>query len=335
VAYLEPVFLAGSTISRATLHNADEIRRLDVRIGDQVVIEKAGDIIPKVVRAIPSLRTGGERAFTFPADCPVCGSPLSRSEFEVAIRCENISCPGQVRERILHYSARNAMDIEGLGDVLVNQLVDAGMVRDIADLYRLDAQKLAGLERMGAKSAQNVVDEVEASKERPLHHFLFALGVRQIGMSGAKLLARRYETLEAIIEAPREELTGIDGFGEIMAESVLEFFRTAVNRELITRLREAGVKAPNALFRGVAKGAPEGDSPFAGKTVVLTGTLAGMTRDEAKERIEALGGKVTGSVSAKTSLVVAGEEAGSKLDKARALNVPVVGEKEFLGMLGE
>ena len=332
VAHLEPVFLAGSTIARATLHNADEIARLDARIGDQVVIEKAGDIIPKVVRVVDSVRTGEERVFQFPDDCPVCGSPLVRPEDEVAIRCENISCPAQVRERILHYAARQAMDIEGLGDVLVNQLCGTGLVHDIADLYGLSPAQIAGLERMGEKSAQNVVAEIAASKERPLHAFLFALGIRHVGASGGKLLAQRHRTVADLMDAPQEVLAATEGVGPVIAASVHDFFRTELNRSLIARLMEAGLRLPNPVYREAAAEA-SADSPFAGKTVVLTGTLSSMSREEAKERVESLGGKCAGSVSKKTSLVVAGEEAGSKLAKARELGVPVIDEPQFLAML--
>jgi DNA ligase (NAD+) len=331
VAILEPVFLAGSTISRATLHNADEIARLDVRIGDQVVIEKAGDIIPKVVRVLTSMRTGRERTFEFPSNCPECGSPLVRSVYEVAIRCVNASCPGQLRERILHYASRNAMDIEGLGDVLVAQLVEKEMVHDLADLYHLKLEDLASLERMGRKSAQNLLDEIEASKQRPLHNFLFGLGIRHIGASAARQLAENFEDLDALMRATQAEICAIEGFGEIMAESVVQFFASPENRRLIARLREAGVQAPNTLRR--AEQVPVAEGPFAGKTVVLTGTLSAMTREEARREIERRGGKVTDSVSAKTDMLVVGANPGSKLDKARKLGVRIVEEAEFMQLL--
>ncbi|MEI7634481.1 MAG: NAD-dependent DNA ligase LigA [bacterium] len=334
VAHLEPVFLAGSTISRATLHNADEIARLDARIGDQVVIEKAGDIIPRVVRVIESVRTGAERKFKFPRKCPICGSELARSEYEVAIRCPNISCSGQVRERILYYGSRNGMDIEGLGGVIVNQLVETGLTRDIADLYALTVEPVASLERMAATSAANLIKKIEASKQRPLHNLLYALGIPQIGTSGARALALNYRAFEDLMEARREELSAIRDIGEVTAEGIYSFFHDASNRALITRLRRAGVAAPNSLYRGApadASDAPAGT--FQGMTVVLTGTLAGMTRFDAQKRIEALGGKCSGSVSKKTSLVIAGGEAGSKLAKARELGVRVMGEDEFMKML--
>ncbi|MCX7624822.1 MAG: NAD-dependent DNA ligase LigA, partial [Candidatus Sumerlaeaceae bacterium] len=280
VAILEPVFLAGSTISRATLHNADEIARLDARIGDQVVIEKAGDIIPKVVRVLTSLRTGKERPFDFPTRCPVCNAPLVRSEYEVAIRCVNASCPGQLRERILHYASRDAMDIEGLGEVLVNQLVERCFVKDLADLYHLTVEQLIQLERMGKKSAENVLREIEQSKERPLHNFLFGLGIRYVGAATAKLLCQRFSGIDALQRASKEELAAIEGIGDVVAESIHEFFRSEENLKLLRRLRAAGVKAQNVLWHEVANNLPPG-GPFSGKTVVLTGTLASMTRDEA------------------------------------------------------
>jgi len=334
VAHLTPVFLAGSTVARATLHNADELERLGIMIGDKVVIEKAGDIIPKVVRVQTDLRTGSERPYHFPEKCPACDAPLARSEFEVAVRCENIACPAQIHERLLHFASRGAMDIEGVGDVLVSQMRQAEMVNTIADLYRLDVLALSNLERMGAKSAQNILDEVEASKRRPLHNFLFGLGIPHVGSTAAKLLARHFTGIDEIMAATQDQLTAIDGVGAIMAESITDFFATVENREQIGQLRELGLELPNPEYRPPNKrGAAEG--VLAGKTLVFTGTLARMTRDEAKEKAEAAGGKASGSVSKKTSYVVAGEEAGSKLDKARDLGVPVLTEDEFLALIGE
>lgn len=332
VAILEPVFLAGSTISRATLHNADEIARLDARVGDQVVIEKAGDIIPKVVRILTSLRTGKERPYVFPTKCPVCHAPLVRSEYEVAIRCVNASCPGQLRERILHYASRDAMDIEGLGEVLVNQLVERGLVKDLADIYHLTVEQLSQLERMGRKSAENVVREIEQSKERPLHNFLFGLGIRYVGAATAKLLCQRFPDLEALGRASKEELAAVEGIGDVVAESIFQFFRSQENLSLLRRLRAVGVKAPNVLWHEGRKPVPS-EGPFSGKTVVLTGTLASMTRDEARREIELRGGKVTDSVSSKTSFVVVGTDPGSKLEKARRLGIPTLSEEEFLRLL--
>lgn len=333
VAHLAPVFLAGSTISRATLHNADELKRLDVMIGDHVIIEKAGDVIPKVVRVMTELRTGAEQPYTFPATCPACDSPLAASEYEVAIRCENISCPAQIHERLIHFASRQAMDIEGLGDVLVRQVREQGWANKISDIYRLDVAQLSSLERMGLKSAQNVIAEAEASKQRPLHNFLFGLGIPHVGSTAARLLARHFENIDALQAADMPALTAIDGVGEVMAESIMDFFATPANQQEIAALRELGVALPNPEYKPAGAAATEG--PLLGKTVVFTGTLTRMTRDEAKEKAEAAGGKATGSVSKKTDYVVAGDDAGSKLDKARALGVTVLTEDAFLQLIGE
>ncbi|MGI8907452.1 MAG: NAD-dependent DNA ligase LigA [Candidatus Sumerlaeaceae bacterium] len=333
VAHLEPVFLAGTTVSRATLHNADEIARLGVLLGDQVIIQKAGDIIPQVLGVHSSLRTGAEKPYAFPVVCPACGSSLVQSEDAVAVHCDNISCPAQVRERILHFASRNAMDIEGLGDVIVRQLTEHGLVRNIADLYRLTLEQLAGIERMGTKSAQNILKEIESSKQRPLHHFLFALGIRHVGTSAAKLLARRFENVERIISASVEELTSIDGVGPVMAESIAEFFATEANRSLLLELQALGLQLPNLVYQPAGQVAMAG--ALAGKTIVFTGTLTQMSRDQAKELAEAAGAKASGSVSKKTSYVVAGDEAGSKLDKARELGISVLTESEFLKLISK
>lgn len=330
VAHLTPVFVAGSTVSRATLHNADEIERLGVRIGDSVIIEKAGDIIPKVIRVQEHLRTGKEKTYVFPTHCPVCNSPLARSEMEVAIRCENITCPAQLHERLLHFGSRQAMDIEGVGDVLVRQLREQELVNTISDLYRLDLDTLASLERMGTKSAQNVLDELEKSKTRPLHRFLFGMGIPHVGATAARLLARNFESIDALIPATPEQLTTIEGIGDVMAESIVDFFATPENLQQISELRELGVSLPNPDYSTKPTAT---DGPLAGKTVVFTGTLSQMTRDQAKEFAQAAGAKITGSVSKKTDYVVAGEEAGSKLDKARDLGVAVLTESEFLALV--
>ncbi len=334
VAHLKPVFLAGSTVARATLHNADELERLGVMIGDQVVVEKAGDIIPKVLRVQTELRTGAERPYLFPEKCPACDSPLVRSELEVAIRCENIVCPAQIHERLLHFAGRGAMDIEGVGDVLVAQLRQHNLVSTVSDLYQLKLADLASLERMATKSAQNVLDELERSKARPLHNFLFGLGIPHVGSTAARLLARNFPTIDDLLAAPAENLTAIDGVGAIMAESIIDFFANEENQKQIKELRDLGLTLPNSEFKA-ASTAPAADGPLTGKTLVFTGTLVRMTRDEAKEKAEAAGGKATGSVSKKTSYVVAGEEAGSKLDKALALGVPVLTEDEFLDLISK
>jgi DNA ligase (NAD+) len=335
VAHLKPVFLAGSQISRATLHNADEVQRKDIRVGDQVVIEKGGDIIPKVVRPLTHLRTGNERVFAMPETCPVCDGPLVRPEGEAAYRCENASCAAQVKERIRHFASRDAMDIEGLGDKLVEQLVDAELVGDIGDLYSLEFDALCGLERMGQKSARNLLDGIEASKSRPLANLIFALGIRFVGASSARLLMQQFESIDALESAQDEELEAIDGLGGITANAVRDFFESESNRQLIERLKSLGLNMSRtaeeqSAIETAAESQVEG---VAGKTFVLTGTLEKMTRGEAKKRLQSLGGKVSSSVSKNTDFVIAGEMAGSKLAKAQELEVKVLSEQEFLELI--
>lgn len=325
-AILSPVRLAGTTVSRATLHNEDFIRERDIHIGDTVVVQKAGDIIPEVVRAIPEKRTGGESDFRFPSVCPSCGEPVFRDEDEgAAWRCTNSACPAQLSRGIEHFASKDAMDIEGLGPQLVEALLSAGLIHDAADLYTLHAADIAALERMGEKSAANLIAAIEKSKGAGLERLIFALGIRSIGQVAAAALAARYRTLEACFAATKEELVAIEDFGEITADYVLNYFTHPQNVALCRRLAEAGVLTE-------ATAAPVGDT-LAGLTFVLTGTLPTMTRDEATERIRAAGGKVTGSVSKKTSFVVAGEEAGSKLTKAKALGVAVIDEEGLLRLL--
>ncbi|MEN6624658.1 MAG: NAD-dependent DNA ligase LigA [Candidatus Sumerlaeia bacterium] len=330
VAILEPVLLAGTTISRATLHNADEIERRDIRVGDQVIIEKGGDVIPKVVRAVDSLRSGKEKPFKYPEHCPVCGGALAREEDEAAHRCVNASCPAQVKGRILHYAARQAMDIDGLGDKLVDQLVDGNYVHDIADLYNLDAETLAALERMGRKSADNLVAAIDATRARPLASLIFGLGIRHIGATSARLLARRYASMDELVAAPVGELESIEGVGGIVAASIRQFFDEPHNLELVERLRKAGLNLARLPEEAPAEVA---GSVFAGKTYVFTGTIEAMTREEAEEKVVQLGGKASGSVSRKTDTVVAGPGAGSKLAKAEQLGIEVIDEAEFLKRL--
>ncbi len=328
VAHLKPVFLAGSKISRATLHNADEIERKDIRVGDRVIIEKGGDVIPKVVRSLPHLRSGHAHVFKFPKQCPVCSSELIRVEDEAAHRCVNASCPAQVKERIKHFARRTAMDIEGLGDKLVDQLVDKELIRDYADLYELTEAQLAGLERMAEKSARNLLDQIEASKKRFLSALIFGLGLRHVGAQAARLLVREFATLQELADAPKEKLDGIEGIGEIIAESIADFFANPANHKLIGRLREAGLN----MTRLPEEAPPERSeaSPFAGLTCVFTGELEKMDRAEAEKLVERLGGKATSSVSKKTNLVIAGPGAGSKLKKAQDLKIEVIDETEFL-----
>lgn len=403
VAELEPVPLSGTTVSRATLHNEDEIRRKDIRVGDLVVIQKAGEIIPAVVRAVAEKRTGAEQVFEFPQKCPECGSRVTRSrgdvdgpfstphaesheagqgregpaaqqadkpavaasrslvspvttaqadpgtsgssgegvrgipptasdpagltaaDADVVWRCPNPDCPAQVRGRLIHWCARGAMDIEGGGEALVTQLVKAGLALDVAELYRLKFSEVAALERMGEKSARNFLDALEASKRRDLWRLLFGLGILHVGAGVAKALARAFPDLDALMAARRDELLAVEDVGEVIADSLLAWFANPRNRRLVERLRAAGLNFQSSLHQPAA--AP---GPFTGRTFVLTGTLPTMTREQAAAKIEALGGRVSGSVSKKTDYVLAGEEPGSKLDKARKLGVPVLTEAEFL-----
>ncbi len=338
VASLEPVELLGTVVKRATLHNADEIARLDLRIGDWVGIEKGGEIIPKVTRVLAELREGNERVFDFPTRCPICDEPLVREEDEVAIRCPNEFCPAQRKRQILHFVARGAMDIAGIGESLVDQLVDQELVRSPAELFRLSAETLSALERMGEKSAQNVIDSIEASKGRGLPRLLFALGIRHVGATAARLIARHFGTLEAVRAASEEELAEVPGVGEVIAASVARYFARPETRALLTELDAAGLKpAPEPIVRP-DPAEVEVESPWpaiAKKTFVLTGTLTRWTRDEARAEIERRGGRVSASVSKKTDYVVAGEEAGSKLDKARDLGVRVLDEVAFAALLAE
>ena len=331
VAILEPVLILGTTVARATLHNVDEVARRGVRIGDLVVVEKGGDVIPKVVRVVEEARTGEERAFTFPDTCPECGTPLVHEEGEAIIRCDGPACPAQRRGRLLHWAARSAMDITGLGDAVVEQLVAAGRVKDPADLYGLSVDELAALERMGKKSAANLVAGIEASKDRPLDRFVHALGIRHVGTTTARALARAFGTLDALAAAGVEELEAVPDVGPVVAESVHRWFDDAAGRDLLARLKAGGVAPPP--FATPARDAAS--TPWTGLTFVLTGTLAGRTRVEAGNEIEARGGTVAGSVSKKTSFVVAGEEAGSKLDKAKDLGVPVLDEAAFDAALAD
>ncbi len=324
-ANLTPVRLAGTTVSRATLHNLDFIRERDIHLGDCVTVQKAGDIIPEVVCAHPDRRDGTEIPFEMPTVCPSCGEPVFREMGEAAVRCTNASCPAQLSRGIEHFASKDAMDIDGLGPQIVEALIHGGLIRDPADLYSLKSEQIATLERMGDKSAQNLVAAIEKSKTAGLERLLFALGIRNIGAVAAAALAARYGTLEAVMDATVEELCGIPDFGEITALCVVNYFSHEPNRALCLRLCEAG------LLTG-ATAAPVGDR-FAGKTFVLTGTLPTMSRDEASALIKAQGGKVTGSVSKKTDYVVAGEAAGSKLTKANDLGVTVIDEAALLEMM--
>jgi DNA ligase (NAD+) len=330
VAKLEPVFVGGTTVSNATLHNEDEIRRKDVHIGDTVIVRRAGDVIPEVVGVVLDKRPADARAFVMPTTCPVCGSHVVREEGEADARCTGgLFCAAQRKQAILHFAGRRMMDIEGLGDKLVDQLVDENIIRSLPDLYRLDVPTLANLPRMAEKSAQNIVAALEKSKQTTLNRFLFALGIRHVGESTAKDLARHFGKLDAIMQAEVEQLLQVPDVGPVVALSIVDFFAEAHNREVVQQLRELGVHWQEH------EGVSDQVLPLSGKTFVLTGTLATMSRDEAKSRLEALGAKVAGSVSKKTDCVVAGTEAGSKLDKARELNVLVWGEAELIDQLKE
>jgi DNA ligase (NAD+) len=327
-AVLDPTVVAGSTISMATLHNPDDIIRKDIRPGELVIIEKAGDVIPRVVAPAHPDAPNRPAPWVMPSACPVCGSRLQKPEDEAVWRCENSSCPSKLRRGLEHFASRGAMNIEGLGESLVAQLCDKGLVRTLADIYGLDAATLEALERMGRKSAANLLGEIEKSKANPVWRLLYGLGIRHVGERGAQVLADQFGSVDDIARASLEELQRVREIGPVLAASVRAWFDEPANRDLIEQFRESGV-----TLAGERRSAPAGPQPLAGKTFVLTGTLAGMSRDEAQVRIEALGGKVTGSVSRKTSYVVVGADAGSKLEKAHALGVTTVDEPAFLRLI--
>jgi DNA ligase (NAD+) len=330
VAHLQPVQLAGTTVSRASLHNADEIKRKDIRVGDQVLVEKAGEIIPYVIRSEPAARTGEEKIFHFPTRCPVCGSPVEREEGGAYYRCMGPSCPAQLKERLRFFAHRNAMDIEGLGEALIDQLVDTGLVRSLPDLYRLTQEPLLHLERMGKKSVHNVLQEIAASKDRGLTRLLTGLGIRHVGEHVAELLAQELATIDDLMKASAARLAQVEGIGQERAESIHKFFQSAVGRQTIEELRNLGVKMSED-----ARPQPAGDgSDLTGKTFVITGTLQRHSREEIEDLIKQRGGKATGSVSKKTDYVVAGDKPGSKLEKARQLGVPVLTEEQFEKLIG-
>lgn len=325
LAMLEPVRLAGTSVSRATLHNADFIRERDIRIGDTVVVQKAGDIIPEIVSVNPALRPAGSVPFVMPQYCPACGAAVVRDE-EAATRCPNASCPAQLIRNLIHFASKDAMDIDGLGPALLHSLRDAGLVRQVSDLYTLTVEQLVGLERMGEKSAANLLTALEASKHRGLARLLYALGIRQIGVKAAQSLAQQFGNMERFFTLTEEELTTVSDIGAICAENIVEFFSLPQTRALIDALTAYGVEMS-------IKQAEKLSERFTGMTFVLTGTLSTMTREEASVKITQNGGKVSSSVSKKTTYVLAGTEAGSKLTKAEALGVPILDEPQFLAML--
>lgn len=329
VAKLEPVFVGGTTVSNATLHNLFELRRKDVRVGDTVIVRRAGDVIPEVVGRVPGARGGYVVNFRMPRQCPVCASAVVREKGSVEHRCSGgLYCAAQRKQAMLHFAGRRAMDIEGLGDKLVEQLVDGGVIATLPDLYRLDVATLAALERMGDKSAANLVAAIAASRHTTLARFLYALGIRHVGEATAKDLARHFGALDRLLDATVEQLLEVDDVGPVVAQSIRTFFEQEHNREVVQDLRAAGVQWPE--HEGPADLSPK---PLSGQTLVLTGTLPTLAREDAKALIEAAGGKVAGSVSKKTHWVVAGADAGGKLDKARALNVPVIDEAALRAML--
>ncbi|HWY20869.1 MAG TPA: NAD-dependent DNA ligase LigA [Candidatus Acidoferrum sp.] len=322
VAMLAPVLIGGTTVRNATLHNMDEIERLGVKIGDWVQVERGGDVIPKVAKVIEDKdHPRGNKTFHMPETCPVCGTKVVRTEGEVDYRCVNANCPAKLRETILHFASRGVMNIDGMGDALVNQLTERALVKNVADIYKLTKADLLSLERMGEKSAQNILGEIETSKKLPLERVIYGLGIRMVGERTAQFLAEHFGSMEALESAGVEELQDVNEVGPRIAESIVEFFSIAANRKLVERLREAGLTLTGQKRQRGTK--------LAGKTFVLTGTLSHFTRDEAKKMIEDAGGKVTGSVSKKTDYVVAGADAGSKLDKAKELGVAVIDEKEM------
>ncbi|HEU4364065.1 MAG TPA: NAD-dependent DNA ligase LigA [Candidatus Krumholzibacteria bacterium] len=325
VARLEPVRVGGVTVSNATLHNQDEIDKKDVRVGDWVWVRRAGDVIPEVVAPIKELRAGSPRKFRIPEKCPVCGTAAVRPEGEAVTRCPNATCPAQVRGKLIHFASRGAMDIEGLGEKLIDQLVAAGLVETPADFYQLTVEKLVPLERMAEKSARNVVEAIERSRHTTLPRFIYALGIRNVGETVAEVLAEHAGTIHALMDASEEDLAEIHGVGEVIAQEVHAWMTVKQNSDLVRRLLEAGIQ-----FAKVERAGDE----FAGQTFVFTGSLTKFTREEAEAEVKKRGGKASGSVSKNTSFVIAGDKAGSKLEKAQKLSVPVISEDEFLKMIG-
>ena len=326
MAILEPVKVAGSTISKTTLHNEDFIKEKELKIGDTVVIQKAGDVIPEIVEVKKDKRTGKEKDFEMPKTCPVCGAPAIREEGEAAIRCTGIECPAKLFRNLVHFVSREAMNIDGLGESIIQQLLDRKLISNIADIYTLKFEDIASLKKNGKKFAQNLVDSIEASKQNDLYRLITALGIRHVGTKASKILARKYKNIDNLLEAKFEDLSTIDDIGPVMANSIIKFFGQEQTKDLIAKLKEAGVNT-TSLEEGVI------DNRFEGKTFVLTGSLEKFTRGEASDIIEKFGGKVSGSVSKKTDYVLAGEEAGSKLTKAQSLGITIITEEQFEEMV--
>lgn len=327
VAILKPVHLSGTTVSRATLHNFDEIERLDVKVGDKVYVEKSGEIIPKVLSVAKEKRTGKEKPFGLPTHCPVCGSRLIKAADEVAIRCENAGCPAQIKERILHFASRDAMDIEGMGDAVTNQLVDKGLVKDYGDIYYLKMDDVKDMERMAEKSAENLLNAIEKSKSNDLNRLIYALGIRHVGEHTAWLLAEHFGSVSKLSASSAEELMKINEIGPAMAESINNFFGSRENQKILKKLSGAGIKMSGSGHR------EKGEGSLGGKTIVITGTLKTFSRSEAEELVRRAGGNPSSSVSKSTDFLVAGEEPGSKLEKARTLGVRIIDEEEFRKLL--
>ncbi len=328
VAILKPVQLSGTTVSRASLHNQDEIERLDVRIGDHVLVEKSGEIIPKVIEVVKEKRKGPLRKFVYPDHCPVCGGKVEQIGEEVAVRCVNLACPAQLKARVRHYCQRNAMDIEGMGVVWIHNFVDKKWIQDLADIYDLNFNEVANLERMGQKSTENLFKGIEDSKKRQLHRLIYGLGIPDVGEHSAHILAQRFKTLDRLAEASEEELQAMREIGPVTAHSIVIFFHEAGTKKVLERLRRAGVRFN--LVEEVKR-----STPFSGKTCVITGTLEKYERKDAEALIRRLGGHPSGSISQKTDFLIAGESAGSKLDKAKQLGIKILNEKDFLKMLKE
>ncbi|MBU4445437.1 NAD-dependent DNA ligase LigA [bacterium] len=328
VAHLQPVQIGGVTVSNATLHNQDEIDRKDIRVGDWVVIQRAGDVIPQVVKVITERRNGAEKPYRIPAECPVCGSHIIRPEGEAKHRCQNMNCPAQIKGRIQHFVSKRAMNIDGLGDRLIEQMVDSGLIHSVADIYFLKKDDLAALERMADKSAQNVINAIDASRETTLARFIYALGIPNVGEHMGKVMEREFKDLETLIAADYERLEAVEGIGPIVARAIRDFFDEENNQQTVNRLLEGGVSIAKSKT-GTQ------DERFAGKTFVFTGTLTQFTRDEAKEIVEKKGGKASSSVSNKTDYVVVGENPGSKATKAKKLGVTIINEEEFLDFVNK